>query len=127
MGADMLVCARAHPYQRTATTQLWHCDARSRSVFGDLVLVAFLLSQVLDGALTYVGITVFGPEMEGNPLLGWLMLTLGEGPALAGAKVVAGICGIVLHLIAVHRVVAILTAVYVAAAILPWTIILYLS
>jgi hypothetical protein len=104
---------------------LWQRGTPRRSIFGDLVLLAFLIAQVLDGGLTYVGVSVFGPEIEGNPLLGWLMQTVGEAPALAGAKIVASTCGIALHLIAVHRVVAILTGVYFGAAILPWTIILY--
>lgn len=96
-----------------------------RSLFGDIVLVAFLLAQAFDGVLTYVGVTTYGVRMEGNPLLGWLMTTVGQGVALAAAKTTAGAFGIALHLTSVHRVVAILTAFYVAAAVLPWIGILY--
>jgi Domain of unknown function (DUF5658) len=96
-----------------------------RSLFGDLVLVAFLLAQAFDGVLTYVGVSTYGVRMEGNPLLGWLMATMGQGAALTAAKTTAGAFGIALHLTSVHRVVALLTAFYVAAAVLPWIGILY--
>jgi uncharacterized membrane protein len=96
-----------------------------RSLFGDVVLVAFLLAQAFDGVLTYVGVSTYGVRMEGNPLLGWLMATVGQGVALTAAKTTAGAFGIALHLTSVHRVVAILTAFYVAAAVLPWIGILY--
>jgi hypothetical protein len=45
------------------------------------------------------------------------------GPALglAGTKLVAASFGILLHLRGVHLVVGFLTALYFAAAILPWT------
>ena len=97
----------------------------SGSLFGNVALVLFLLAQVLDGTLTYIGITVFGPEMEGNPLIGWLMATFGEGPGLATAKVTAGFFGILLHLSAVHRAVALLAAFYYVAAVGPWVAILF--
>jgi hypothetical protein len=96
-----------------------------RSTFGDVVLVAFLLSQACDGVLTYVGVSTYGVRIEGNPLLGWLMSSLGQGLALTAAKTTAGVFGIALHLTAVHRVVALLTAFYVAAAVLPWIGILF--
>ena len=100
-------------------------DSSRKSRFGNIVLVAFLLAQVLDGVLTYLGVRLMGSSAEGNPLLAWLMNMFGEGPALAGAKVMAGTFGIALHLTAVHRIVAALTLFYLAAAILPWIKILF--
>jgi uncharacterized protein DUF5658 len=99
--------------------------AIQRSLFGDVVLVAFLLAQASDGVLTYVGVSTYGVRMEGNPLLGWMMSTMGQGAALTAAKTTAGVFGIALHLTSVHRVVALLTAFYVAAAVLPWIGILF--
>ena len=99
--------------------------AARRSTFGDVVLVAFLLAQACDGVLTYVGVSTYGIRIEGNPLLGWLMSSFGQGVALAAAKTTAGIFGIALHLTAVHRIVAVLTAFYVAAAVVPWIGILF--
>ena len=97
-----------------------------RYVFGDLALVVFLLAQALDGALTYVGVSTYGPAMEGNPLIAWLMAAMGEGPGLATAKVTAGAFGIALHLSAVHKAVALLAAFYMAVAVIPWVAILFI-
>jgi hypothetical protein len=97
----------------------------TRPVYGDIALVVFLLAQVLDGALTYLGVTLYGPQMEGNPIIVWLMARMGDGPGLATAKITASVFGIVLHLSAVHRAVALLAAFYVIVAIVPWTVILF--
>lgn len=98
-----------------------------RSRFGDVALVAFLLAQACDGVLTYVGVSTYGTRIEGNPLLSWLMTVMGQGVALTAAKTAAGAFGIVLHLTAVHRVVAVLAALYVAAAVVPWIGLLFYS
>ena len=98
--------------------------ARS-SRFGNFVVVAFLLAQACDGVLTYVGVSTYGLHVEGNPLLGWLMGVMGSGAAVASAKAVASGFGIALHLIAVHRVVAALAALYLAVAVFPWVGILF--
>jgi hypothetical protein len=98
----------------------------TRPVFGDIALVVFLLAQVLDGVLTYVGVTLHGTQMEGNPIIAWLMERLGEGPGLATAKITASFFGIVLHLSAVHKAVALLAAFYLVVAIVPWTVILFI-
>jgi uncharacterized membrane protein len=96
-----------------------------RSLFGDGALLLFLIAQALDGVLTYVGVTVYGMRMEGNPIIGWLMSAIGQGPALAAAKLTAGMFGIALHLSAVHKAVALLAAFYLALAVLPWMAILF--
>jgi hypothetical protein len=67
-----------------------------------------------------------GPGIEGNPLLASLMRVVGEGAALVAAKLLAGSLGIVLHLTGVHRIVAALTCLYLAAAVIPWTALLFL-
>ena len=96
-----------------------------RNLFGDVALLAFLLVQASDGVLTYIGVSSYGQHIEANPLIGWLMTSMGEGAALAAAKVAAGFFGIALHLSSVHKAVALLAAVYMAAAVLPWVAILY--
>ena len=106
-----------------ALPNVWHARSRS-SRFGDIVLLLFLLAQCLDGALTYVGVTTFGVGAEANPLISALMLEYGAGAGLIGAKSVAGVLGIALHVREVHGAVAGLTAFYFAIAILPWTAIL---
>jgi uncharacterized membrane protein len=96
-----------------------------RSVFGDLALIAFLVAQACDGVFTYVGIATIGPGIEGNPLIASLMRVMGGGAALVGAKLVAGSLGIVLHLTGVHRIVAALACLYIAAAVVPWATLLF--
>ena len=96
-----------------------------RDVFGDLALLVFLLMQVLDGVLTYIGVSTYGLRMEGNPLIGWLMAAMGQGPALAAAKLTAGFFGVALHLSAVHKAVALLAGFYVIVAIVPWVAVLF--
>ena len=97
-----------------------HRTVAERSRFGDAVIVLFLLAQAADGVMTYVGVTTLGVHLEANPLLASLMNSFGQGPAVAAAKVVASGLGISLHLIGVHRVLAVLTGVYLVAAVLPW-------
>ena len=87
---------------------------------GELAILAFFLAQALDAAFTYWGVAMHGRSIEGNPLLASLMWAIGEGPALASAKLTAAACGIILHLTQVHKIVAALTLFYVCAALLPW-------
>jgi uncharacterized membrane protein len=94
--------------------------AAEPSRFGDAVIVVFLLAQAADGVMTYVGVTTLGVHLEANPLLALLMNALGHGTAVTMAKVVASALGISLHLIGVHRILAVLTGIYILAAILPW-------
>jgi uncharacterized membrane protein len=97
-----------------------HLTAAERSRFGDAVIVLFLLAQAADGVMTYVGVTTLGVHLEANPLLASLMDLFGQATAVAAAKLVASGLGISLHIIGVHRVLAILTGVYLVAAVLPW-------
>ena len=105
--------------------QIGRAGAIRRSTFGDVALVAFLAAQACDGVLTYVGVSTYGLHMEGNPVLVWLMATMGQGMAVATTKMAASVFGIALHLSSVHRVVALLACFYVALAVLPWIGILY--
>src|SRR5262245_66008103 len=92
-----------------------------QSLFGDLAVVGFVIVQSLDGIFTYLGLRLFGPGIEANPLISSAVATAGPAAGLAGAKLVAVALGILLHLRRVHNIVAFLTALYVALAILPWT------
>jgi uncharacterized membrane protein len=95
-----------------------------RSLFGDAVIVMFLLSQALDGVFTYLGLQQYGLRAEANPLIVSVIPVLGEGLAVASAKLFAAMLGVVLHLRGVHRAVALLTALYVTAAVVPWAALL---
>lgn len=111
---------RAHVYAATFEYPL-----HRRMLGHQLVFAAFILAQVLDGILTYAGVSVFGIAAEGNPILAWMMTSYGEIIALAGAKIIAAACGVALYLLAVDRLLAALTLVYVGAAIIPWTLVLF--
>jgi hypothetical protein len=100
-------------------------EATRRNLFGDVALLLFLVAQASDGVLTYVGVSTYGVGIEGNPVIAWLMGTMGEGLALTTAKVTAGVFGIALHLSSVHKVVAVLAAFYFAVAVVPWVTILF--
>jgi hypothetical protein len=105
----------------------WIFNRSGESRFGNLVVVAFLLTQALDGVLTYVGVNSLDHVTEGNPVVAGLMATIGFGPGLLSAKLWACGLGSALHLSGTHRLVALLTAVYLVAAILPWTAVLALA
>lgn len=85
-----------------------------------LLLAVFMVLQVADGLLTYVGVGTFGPQAEGNPLLVTWMSMLGYGPALLGAKALACVCGVVLYTYGVRGVLVGLTALYLFGAVVPW-------
>lgn len=101
------------------------CGDTRRNRFGDFALVVFLLAQALDGVFTYVGVSMYGLRMEGNPVIGWLMTAMGEAAGLATAKLAAGFFGIALHLSALHKAVAVLALFYAAVAVVPWVAILF--
>ncbi len=96
-----------------------------RNIFGDVALIIFLVAQASDGVLTYVGVSTYGTHVEGNPLIEWLMSSMGQGAALATVKLAAAVFGIALHLSAVHRAVALLAVFYLAVAVVPWMAILF--
>jgi len=108
----------------TAVPKVWNPQPRP-SLFGDVVLVVFLLCQVFDGAFTYMGVMMFGTGIEANPVIAGLMTHFGHGTALMMAKFLAASLGIGLHLRGTHGAVAVLAAFYVTAAVLPWTLILF--
>jgi hypothetical protein len=96
----------------------------SRDRFGNVIVVMFLIAQMLDFIFTYLGVAAFGVR-EGNPLLEHSMRAMGLGTSLAIAKLVAVAGAATLHLLAFHRLLASLTIIYLALAILPWTWVLF--
>lgn len=104
--------------------RLYRRSDAPRCLFGDVVVVIFLCAQVLDGIFTYEGVTRWGPAVEANPVVGAAVALVGVGLGLATVKATAIAFGMVLHLQRVHNLVALLAAVYVGAAILPWAALL---
>ena len=85
--------------------------------------------QVLDGFLTYVGLTLLGVEMEGNVFLRKLMEVYGTHWALFFSKLFALALVIILTGYSHKRkwirpIIAGLCIIYLVLAVIPWTYIL---
>ena len=119
--------ANSSPPSGTRMGRLYRRWDTPRSRFGDLAVVLFLIVQCLDGVFTYLGVTIWGPGVEANPIISSAVSLAGLGVGLAGAKLVAVGLGVMLHLQRVHNVVALLTFIYTAMAILPWTMMFMIS
>jgi hypothetical protein len=91
-------------------------------LFGDLAVIVFIVVQCLDGALTYLGLHIWGMSVEANPLVSSAVSVAGVGTGLAATKAFAVGLGMMLHLRRVHFVVAGLALFYIAVAILPWAV-----
>ena len=91
-----------------------------------VILLLFLAAQAFDGVFTYAAVQAHGLAAEGNMLLATWMALIGPAPALVGAKMLAGACGILLSLKGVHKTLAVLTAFYALGAVGPWLVVLSL-
>lgn len=106
-----------------------HVLLRKDTVWLGAVLVAF---QGLDGLLTAIGIHRFGTSAEGNPLLRIMMEHFGHVPVLTMVKVAAVALVIIMTLLAnrlpwVRHAMFGVCGVYLFAAIIPWTYILFIQ
>lgn len=61
-----------------------------------------------------------GLGIEANPVVSSAVAVVGPGAGLTAVKLVAISFGMLLHLRRVHNLVALLTAIDFAAAIVPW-------
>ena len=89
-------------------------------MFGRITLAVFVICQASDGLLTYFAVQIFGHSIEGNPLLVTWMSIAGAGPTILVAKLGAVACGLVLYIHGTHRALAVLTAIYLCVAVVPW-------
>jgi hypothetical protein len=90
------------------------------TVQAKVVLAVFILTQVMDGLLTYWGVSRFGVSVEFNSWLATLMVALGPAPALLAAKGLACLCGLVLFATTSFRVLAVTTGWCLGFAVIPW-------
>ena len=97
----------------------------------EMVMLSFILAllQVSDGVLTGLGMSIFGTGAEGNLLLRSLMEVMGYIPALIMAKsfailIIAGLCYLSTVVSWLPRAMRCVIAIYVFAAVGPWTYIL---
>lgn len=91
---------------------------------------ALVLAQVLDGVLTYIGLSIYGKHMEGNPILRQLIFEWGKAPALTAAKLFAIGAAVILAFQAhtrrwVRPIILVLVCIYLILAIVPWTVLIH--
>ena len=94
--------------------------ASRRLSHAEILWLAFVTVQALDGAMSYVGVSLHGPGIEANPLVGWYLAAFGPAVGFTAAKLFAVTCGAVLYITARHRWVAVLTILYIVFAVGPW-------
>ena len=93
----------------------------TRKLPGNIAVTCFILVQLADWLATYQGLILFGTEIEGNPLLRFLMERYDIVLALTSAKLAATLAGSFLHLFNRHLEVASLTFIYTCFALIPWS------
>ena len=94
-------------------------ERRATSVLG-----VFLAAQVLDGLLTYRGVSTLGVAAEANLLLATAIEAIGAARALVSAKLLASACGYILFCGGFNRLLAVAAGLYVGVAVIPWLTIL---
>lgn len=113
---DTLTWSQARATGGRPHVAAYHADRRQ----APLVLGLFVLIQVLDGALTYWGVTRFGIDLEMNGLLSRWMHEIGPAPTLLGAKSLACLCGVILYRADYYRPLAAVAGLCLGIAVLPW-------
>jgi hypothetical protein len=88
--------------------------------YAELLWLAFVIVQALDGAMSYIGVSLHGLGIEANPLVAWYLGVLGPAAGFTVAKLFAVTCGAVLYVGARYMWVGLLTVVYVIFAVVPW-------
>ncbi len=91
----------------------------------EMIWIAFVAMQALDGTMTFVGMQTFGLSVEAKPLIAWYVSMLGPALALLAVKLFAVGCGVALYLTARHKTIAVLALAYLLAAVGPWTHLLW--
>jgi len=89
-----------------------------------LVLGIFFVTQVLDGLLTFEGISRFGDAVEANILVHTVVSAWGAVPGLTSTKAFACACGLILYGTGSHRLLAAATGANIGIAIIPWLLVL---
>jgi hypothetical protein len=87
---------------------------------GPMILILFFLIQLLDGGLTYWGVTRFGIDLEMNALLSGWMHEIGPAATLLVAKLVACGCGLILYRAKYLRPLAAVAGLCLGVAVVPW-------
>jgi len=108
--------------QTPPTRTLRRAQSRTESDLrqGPVVLGLFFLIQLLDGGLTYWGVTRFGIDLEMNALLSGWMHEIGPAATLMVAKLIACGCGMILYRAKYLRPLAAVAGLCLGVAVVPW-------
>ena len=93
--------------------------SRTRTI---LPFALFAAVQLADAALTANGVSRFGMSIEANPLVASYIDVWGLTAGLCAAKALAISAGAILHAAAQHLALALLTVIFVFAALVPWAL-----
>jgi uncharacterized membrane protein len=125
LGNDLLAVRSLHlipPHKR----QSFILQAPFEEVNSKYIFLFLVLLQVLDALLTYRGLSIFGLEIEANPLIRILIERLGSFFGLLLVKSIAVLAVFYLwslreRVLWIPVATKFLSAYYVFFAILPWT------
>lgn len=97
-----------------------------------LITGSLILLQFADGVLTHLGVSRYGVGVEGNPFLRSLMMQFGNVPTLGFIKLTAILFILALSYYArrlpwINNAMGAISCVYLFAAVLPWTYVLFIS
>lgn len=120
-----------HARSGDVETLIWHDTPAGRTATvretdlkqAPLVLAIFMVTQLLDGVLTYWGVSRFGIGLEMNSLLVATIEEIGLIAALLAAKGLACVCGVVLYINFYFRPLAAVAGLCLGLAVVPWMII----
>jgi len=59
------------------------------SIFNKIIILLLIFSQLFDGIFTYMGVRIGGLDVEGNPIVKYLMTNLGAAGGLILIKILA--------------------------------------
>ena len=91
-----------------------------------LLFTLFVLTQLADGILTYVGLS--RGLSEGNPVALWGFARFGVVPTLIVMKIVGVVCGYVLYATGSSGMLSALTILMITIVVIPWILaILFLT
>ena len=108
-----------------------HYSIHRKTSTSELIFLTLTLTflQLLDGILTGVGVINFGPEIEANSIIRFLIESWGVIPALLTVKafallVIIALCSMVPKVTWLAAAMKAIIVLYIFAAIIPWTMIL---
>lgn len=86
------------------------------------LLVCYIVLQVMDGIFTYIAIGAYGYQLEGNPLVRWLMQATNLELGLLCAKIFGIMLGVILYAHHARWALVVVNLVYAVFMVIPWMI-----